>query len=284
MGKPIENEPKGVRLPPFFHAINNNGQPYRVVDGDTWENVAERFVDGDTRGLIWFNFMTNKPNEVNWYLRRYVGCKVPSPSGNNWTFSKSAVPGIIYIPPREMDFEPEEICGWDYNNAKQFLLRLDAVAKGIQGEPGIRLKRFVQVIARAGYPKCLDLWYYNPGPLVRYVSFHTGNAERREMTKHTSGAFPFSGDSGVTTGEWQIKAVKMLFDEFACGFTDVPAMKHRLEWLDDQMWQGWHAMELVDAQSSQGGGSGFGPLVWDMINHVRLLATDRDHLYWAYNP
>lgn len=183
MGKPIENEPKDVRLPPFFHAINNNGQPYRVIDGDTWENVAERFVEGDTRGLIWFNFMTNRPNEVNWYLRRYVGCKVPSPSGNNWTFSKSAVPGIIYIPPREVDFEPEEICGWDYNNAKQFLLRLDAVAKGITGQPGVRLKRLVQVISRAGYPKCLDLWYYNPGPLAKYVSFHTGNADRREMTK-----------------------------------------------------------------------------------------------------
>ena len=65
--------------------------------------VAARFGI-DAQALIRFNFKTNNPDEVNWYLRRNVGCKDPSPNGFNWKFSSRAQPGFIYIP--RAPFEP----------------------------------------------------------------------------------------------------------------------------------------------------------------------------------
>src|SRR5260370_883863 len=57
----------------------------------------------DVKELMYFNFMTTRSDEVNWYLRRWVGCNKCSDSGFNWKFSNSAHPGIIYIPPAEHD-------------------------------------------------------------------------------------------------------------------------------------------------------------------------------------
>jgi hypothetical protein len=81
-------------------------KPYRVKDLDTWEEVAMRYnlpVDD----LVYFNFRTNIPEEVNWYLRRNVGCIWPSPSGWNWTF-EDARPGIIYLPLSKADLRPRK--------------------------------------------------------------------------------------------------------------------------------------------------------------------------------
>jgi len=76
---------------------------------DTWESVARQY-NLDVHQLIYFNFNTNNPKEVNWYLHTYIGCNTPSPSGWNWTF-KGAKPGIIYIPIQRIDMDAEEMDG-----------------------------------------------------------------------------------------------------------------------------------------------------------------------------
>jgi hypothetical protein len=53
----------------------------------------------DAKKLVYFNFQTNDPAEVNWYLSHVTGCNKPTPDGYNWTFSSSAKPGVIYRPP-----------------------------------------------------------------------------------------------------------------------------------------------------------------------------------------
>jgi hypothetical protein len=73
---------------------------------DTWESVAQQY-GMDVRRLIYFNFKTNNPKEVNFYLRTYVGCNSPSPTRWNWTF-RGAKPGIIYLPVTTMDFSPDD--------------------------------------------------------------------------------------------------------------------------------------------------------------------------------
>jgi len=72
---------------------------YHVNDGDDWDSVA-RNNGIAVRDLIYFNFHTNNPDEVNWYLRRNIGCNKATRDGKNWMFSRSANPGIIYIPPK----------------------------------------------------------------------------------------------------------------------------------------------------------------------------------------
>jgi hypothetical protein len=71
---------------------------HRVSDGENWASVAAKH-NVNVKELIYFNFHTNIPEEVNWYLRRNTGCNVSKDGGRNWAFSSSADPGIIYIPP-----------------------------------------------------------------------------------------------------------------------------------------------------------------------------------------
>lgn len=75
-----------------------NSTPYKVLNSDDWGTVARQF-HLDALGLIHFNFKTIIPEEVNWYLKTLIGCRVPGPRGFNYTF-KSADPnkGLIYIP------------------------------------------------------------------------------------------------------------------------------------------------------------------------------------------
>jgi hypothetical protein len=107
---PMPNE----KRPLYEYTKENWDRPgsttYKVKDGDTWESVA-RFFTMNVSTLIRHNFMTETPEEVNWYLKRLVGCKKISPSGHNWAFSSDADPGLIFIPTQRIDMEPEKVTG-----------------------------------------------------------------------------------------------------------------------------------------------------------------------------
>jgi hypothetical protein len=80
---------------------------YKVTNKDDWGTVAKKY-GFDTQTLIYFNFRTHNTDEVNWYLRRNVGCNVSRDGGRNWAFSDSANPGKIYIPASNVDFDAED--------------------------------------------------------------------------------------------------------------------------------------------------------------------------------
>jgi len=65
----------------------------------------------DPWDLIFANFKTRDPGEVNWYLHYHVGCKLPTNDLRNWRFSASARPGIIHIPRRVIRMPPVVITG-----------------------------------------------------------------------------------------------------------------------------------------------------------------------------
>jgi hypothetical protein len=284
--KPIERHPRGVILPHGWQEVQNVGFAYRPKDKpiqEDWGTVARKF-NFDVQELIRFNFMTNDPDEVNWYLHYHTGCNKVSPSGNNWMFSNSAKPGLIYIPNAKIDFDAEQLCSWMPSEVKKFMLRLVAISQGMSGYDGERIKKLVQVMVRAGYPGSKNLWFYQTLPVLQYINMWNGNAMRREMTKTTQGAFPFDGDSG-THGPWKIYPVADLLDEFACGHWDPAALKHRLQVIDNDMYQGWYAMSQISGgRTTQGGESLYGELVWEFINHVKLLSEDDTHLYSAFRP
>jgi hypothetical protein len=84
-------------------------ETHRVSDGEDWASVAAQY-NVKVDDLIYFNFHTNVPEEVNWYLRRNTGCNVSNDGGLNWAFSSSADPGLIYIPPSETtDTKSEDV-------------------------------------------------------------------------------------------------------------------------------------------------------------------------------
>jgi hypothetical protein len=88
--------PPHPRLPPGYKPTG--GTPYPVRDGDSWKKLADRWFM-NVEELIYFNFKTLNPENINWYLHWRVGCKVRTRDGWNWMFSSSAKPGIIYRPP-----------------------------------------------------------------------------------------------------------------------------------------------------------------------------------------
>ena len=64
--------------------------------GLNWWSLAWAVGRDNPWDLIIYNFETEDPREVNWYLQDYVGCK--KLNGSNYVFD-GAKPGIVYIPP-----------------------------------------------------------------------------------------------------------------------------------------------------------------------------------------
>jgi|GEM_PF-3132125 len=70
---------------------------YRVVNGDTLENMAVR-IGVSAKYLLKECFGTTDPREINWYLRNKIGCVDYGPQGHNFAFSIAAEPGKIVMP------------------------------------------------------------------------------------------------------------------------------------------------------------------------------------------
>jgi hypothetical protein len=135
---PIEKAPPNP-LPVGY--VPPGGTPYKVQNLDSWISLAaKRGID--VQALIEFNFNTRDPNEVNWYLRRNVGCKKQTSDGQNWMFSADASPGIVYFPGEKKPEEkkvieikpaPSTVCPDELNVAKATLSKSADVANTILG-------------------------------------------------------------------------------------------------------------------------------------------------------
>jgi len=64
--------------------------------GENWWSLA-RAHQVRPWEIIRFNFDTDVPEEVNWYLHEYVGCHQLGPRGRNYRF-EDARPGLILMP------------------------------------------------------------------------------------------------------------------------------------------------------------------------------------------
>lgn len=93
---PIEKHPQ-YPLPPNYVPLNS--VPYRVKTNDDLRSVA-RANGISYDDLVILNFKTVNPAEINWYLRRNVGCVQATHDRKNWMFTSDAQPGIIYLPPK----------------------------------------------------------------------------------------------------------------------------------------------------------------------------------------
>lgn len=72
---------------------------HRVALGENWLSIAHDNLVADAWDLIHFNFGTEDPRKVNWYLRHYVGCWAAAPDGKNFAFTDHDDPGVVYVPP-----------------------------------------------------------------------------------------------------------------------------------------------------------------------------------------
>jgi len=93
---PIEKQPKAP-LPVNYVPLGGERLKVGGLRPDEgWEALAKK-RGVDVWELIEFNFKTRDPAEVNWYLRRNVGCRNRSADGNNWIFNGAT--GFVFLPP-----------------------------------------------------------------------------------------------------------------------------------------------------------------------------------------
>jgi hypothetical protein len=247
---------------------------HRVSDGEDWASVAAQY-NVKVDDLIYFNFHTNVPEEVNWYLRRNTGCNVSNDDGLNWAFSSSADPGIIYIPPSQViDMDPEDVTV----DTRTVMERLQEIAKTIPGNEGARIREIMNLASQVGSPLDEHLWYYNGLAALHYIQLETKDSEREEMTKDTNGQFPFDGDAGASFGQWKITPFRDIKILDATSHQTDSALKDWLLARDFDIENSLHEMKVIhDSHGDTTEG-----LVADFFDHVHDLANVPTHLYYFY--
>ena len=262
---------------------------HRVADGEDWASVAKEY-GVDENDLIAFNFHTNNTDEVNWYLRRNTGCSV-SNDANNWAFSSSATPGLIYIPPAAViNMDPEIVTA-----EKPVMQRIQEIANVSPGNEGIRMRGLLAIesLADAYQPAGASvggtkdrLWFYNAGAVSSYLNRLTTDDQRHAMTTPTNGQFPFDGDLGPGFEQvihvWRIYLFGEIVAQDAANPVSDSYLKTWLEGTENAIYQSWQEMANVDGRFSLGGGSVVSPLVVSFLSHVHDLAQTPTHLYSVY--
>src|SRR3712207_6680821 len=72
---------------------------HQVKDKENWWKLADMYGRKDPWDIIQYNFETTDPKEVNWFLRKLVGC-TKSKDSMNYSFASTDSPGKVYIPPK----------------------------------------------------------------------------------------------------------------------------------------------------------------------------------------
>ena len=164
----------------------------------------------------------------------------------------------------------------------------------VMGNEGIWLDKVLAIAERLDCPKNLDLWYYNRGPLVHYVSWRTFDDDRKRMTAKTNGQFPFDGNNYLY-GEWRIFPFRTLVRNFANQPLDHvgPALLQHMLFHIDQIAQSLVDVNRELARSgpirslmgkipfAHGTEKMYG-LAVPFLEHLQQLQADRNHLYHAF--
>lgn len=155
---PITKQP-GVLAPFPSPAHLAGGTPYKVKDGDDWSSIA-RANGVDAGALIAFNFKTSNPDEINWYLREKVGCRMESPDRDNYKFSSRDVPGIIYLP--KAAAPPAPPCAYDIRKSFEIEAEEANRIRQLSIEVANRFFRNVGAVGRTGHfiPTIIDTKYW----------------------------------------------------------------------------------------------------------------------------
>jgi hypothetical protein len=261
-------------------------EKHRVNDGEDWASVAAKY-NVDVKDLIYFNFHTNVPEEVNWYLRRNVGCNVSKDGGRNWAFSSSADPGLIYIPARVINMEPI-----DATPDKPVMQRIQEIADKLPGAPGKRIRGILAIESLADpYQKTPSpgkdrLWYYNVGAVSYYIDLNTSDTDRREMTKDTNGQLPFDGDMGPgfeqVRHDWRIYPFGEIVALDATNHQSDSQLKTFLEGMEAEVHGSLLQIVNLQHRTEEFGGGAWGPLVKAFLEHMHDLAETPTHLYYIY--
>lgn len=141
---PLMNTPSTPAPWPPLPANDPDGrfpEPFPVSQDpkESFWTIADK-AGVDVKDLVRYNFLTNKPEEINWYLKNYVGCVNATADGKNYTFRGAPYKpqenkGVIFVPRKSaIEFEPAPIRVTRKKAGAIRWIQL-AVSKNQNGEP-----------------------------------------------------------------------------------------------------------------------------------------------------
>ena len=175
-----ERPPSPDRLVPITYRPLNS-TVHRVSDGERWESIAAQYSIG-VKELIWENFKTDVPAEINWYLNHYVSCDTPTPDRYNWTFTTSARngpgprAGIIYIPQKVVAQQPgtdgAELLQKDLEEMRKTLTEIqEAIRTGQEAMHELLCAMTAEAFAQKGVTTDQSLQYLSGDELNLLLAF-----------------------------------------------------------------------------------------------------------------
>jgi hypothetical protein len=96
--EPNVKRPRNLKTP--WPPVQDLLQVQNVTSADNWTSLQALFKRCDVWDIIYYNFATYNPEEVNWYLHEWIGCRDATPDRKNYRFGTLAGgrPMTIYIP------------------------------------------------------------------------------------------------------------------------------------------------------------------------------------------
>jgi hypothetical protein len=268
---PAQNETYPRKLIPLDY-WPPPGIKHPVQTGERWETVAAKY-GVDVKALIYHNFQTTRPSEVNWYLRHLIGCNLTT-DGRNWAFSSNLNPGYIMVPVNKtVQMDPEE-----YTVPESEIKRLKPIAKSIPGLVGERIRCLLALAERVGSPLDERLWYYSSQPTLIYTELRTTNQRRRWMTEATQGRLPFDGHAGAAYGYWRTYPFRQLKIDCIDGCSDA-GLRQKIELIEEDFRKSYYYVLRAENAATQGAGSSYGPLLAEFVDNVAALSRSQIHLY-----
>lgn len=157
------------------------------------------------------------------------------------------------------------------------------VAQEIQGEPGKRIRKMVEMAEEHGYPRNAEFWHYNRLLVEQYTNFWTGDQQRQYMSHNTQGRLPFDGWV-APYGEWRRFPFRTLAAK--CSALDAADCQSLLRaYLLDVDKEIYLSLAHANKQANRaaaGGGAAHSTLASGFIRHLKALQSSKDHLYSAY--
>ena len=121
----------------------------------------------------------------------------PTP-GMHWMMAVQFAIQVMNVENETIHASPEVTEKADHDFADYLMHHIRLVVENPQwsGDRQVRLREWVNIAERLGYPKYLDLWYYNRVATFEYVNWNTKDPRRVAMTTATGGNLPFDGTTG----------------------------------------------------------------------------------------
>lgn len=173
-------------------------------------------------------------------------------------------------------FDGENLVVDPSERVNQIIEQAKNVAGGIAGDQGKRIRGYLSLAERQGYPKFLQLWFYDDAAIREFVM---GSSDYQEELIRAGGGFPLEGR---LPGNWQYPQTwrDYPFKDLLLRYSDTPPTATALKAIDERLAASIRALAEAPGGKGAGGERAVSPLVREFRRHLQELARDRSTLYY----